>query len=285
MSRGRGASARARRWYDFAAMLRGGRKTTPRVVDGRVQRKNFRDLRGAWSDGPLTIEVEVPGPGYRHVVTPDDLRRFFALIPGWAELAVGLDAIVLAEGSPGRDGSCRHGVMQLHAWPDPPAVTVGARQFAEHRAVYERIGVRWRDEPRFLGAVPLVGGPAANLLAAHERIWDALGDFDLDLVDADPARPEADAWIAVDRKLGRDGPVVCDITQIDWELHVYERCFKLAFDRRTAAMYTLLHVFLRELGRHVDACASLRRTGEVYPERSALRGMDRVWAAYVAEFG
>lgn len=285
MSRGRGASARAWRWYDAGAMRRGGRKTTPRVVDGRVQRKNFRDGRGSFREGPLTIEVEVPGPGYRHVVTADDLRRFFALVPGWAQVSVGLDAIVLAEGAAGRDGAYRHGVIRLHAWPDPPALTVGARHFAEHRAVYERIGVRWRDAPRFLGAVPLVGGPAANLLAAHERIWDALGDHDLDLVDADPTRPEADTWIAVDRKLGRDGPVVCDITGIDWELHVYERCFTVAFDRRTAAMYVLLHVLLRELGRHVDACASLRREGEVYPERSALRGMDRVWAAYVAEFG
>jgi len=274
-------------WYDAGAMQRGGRKTTPRVKDGRVQRKNYRDLRGAYPDGPLTIEARVPGPGYRHVVTPDDLRRFFALIPGWAEVSAGLHAVVLAEGSPDIDGYYKDGVIELTAWCDPPAVTVGARFFAEHRAVYERIGVRWREEARFLGTVEQTSSPFADLRAARERIWDELDDLDVNIVDADPTDPELDAWIAVDHKLGRDGPVLCDVTRIGWELHVYERCYTVAFDRRTAAMYQLLHVFLHELGHHVDACAPLRRgwRGEEYAEGWALRGMDRIWAAYVAEFG
>jgi len=248
-----------------------------------VQRKNYRDVRAA--RGPLTIEVEVPGPGYRHLVTADDLRRFIALIPGWAEVSVGLHAIVLAGGDPCIDGRYEDGVIELHAWRDPPATSVGARHFAEHRAVYERLGVRWRASPRFIAAVPVKGTSVEDMRAVVELIRDELEDDELILAAAEDG--EVDAWVAIDRKLRHVGPVCCDVTRIGAELHVYERCHALAFDRRTAAAYQLLHVFLHELGHHIDACAPLRRgwRGEEYAEGWALRCADRIWAAYVTEFG
>ena len=52
-------------WYK-AAMRGAPRKTTPRVKDGWVQRKNHRD---EWTvdDGPLEVVTEVPEIGRAHV--------------------------------------------------------------------------------------------------------------------------------------------------------------------------------------------------------------------------
>lgn len=263
-------------------MRRGSRKTTPRVKDGRVQRKNYRDVQ-APRGGPLAIEVEVPGPGYRHLVTADDLRRFFALIPEWAEVSAGLHAVVLADGDAGADGYYEGGVIELNAWPDPPAETYGARYFTGHRAVFDRLGVRWRLAPAFVAAIPTTGDLNRDLERAVKRLRDHIEDDDVEI--DGPADEAASEWAIHDP---RDESIHADVTRIGDELHVYERCYALAFDRRTARAYQLLHVFLHELGHHIDASLPPRRglliRGEDYAEGWALRCADRIWGAYTAAF-
>jgi hypothetical protein len=95
------------------------RKTTPRVRDGKVQRKN------RWAETPNcyntdqpepVIDRQRPGWGYRHLVRKEDVRRFIRLIPNWHELAVGLNVIILAEGDHDCFGWHRSGRVAICAW-------------------------------------------------------------------------------------------------------------------------------------------------------------------------
>ena len=86
-------------------------KTTPRVKDGRVQRKHYRDVE--WGDRPLEILTRVPGLGHRHVLTRELVERFIALVPDWSELSRGLHTILLAEASSRADGWYNDGFIAL----------------------------------------------------------------------------------------------------------------------------------------------------------------------------
>ena len=179
-------------------MRRALRKTTPRVKDGRVQRKNYRD---EWSvdTGPLEVVTEVPGPGYRHVLDEALLREFMALVP------------------------------------DSEQVSRGLRTMTHHDWEFENV--------------------------------------------------EPDTVICFDPKTpGR--PAICDVVYASDAICVYERNILVRFDRKTAADYMLLHVFLHELGHHVDAMAPPRKgrttRGEDYAELWALRTADAMWDAWVS---
>ncbi|MFL5844320.1 MAG: hypothetical protein ACJ762_06470 [Solirubrobacteraceae bacterium] len=96
------------------------RRGALRVRDGRVLRKNnwkpdHRDYY-ALPQADIQIERAHPGPGYRHVVTVPQVRDFLGLLPDWDELAVGLRAISLWEGSVDRLGLWNPGVVVLNAW-------------------------------------------------------------------------------------------------------------------------------------------------------------------------
>ena len=79
------------------------RKTTPRVKRGKVQRKN-RSAPTPTSfnsnyDYPM-IERWRPGCGYRHLLRGEHIECFLRLLPDWAGLSTGVNAIVLARGDP-----------------------------------------------------------------------------------------------------------------------------------------------------------------------------------------
>src|SRR5687767_7191864 len=93
------------------------RKTTPRVKDGRVQRKNHRDVPLP-RPGVPALRVEPPRPGFRHTITEPELRRFVALLPDWDDLSVGLEEIVLVDREDGLDGWYEQGSVYVCAWPD-----------------------------------------------------------------------------------------------------------------------------------------------------------------------
>lgn len=95
------------------------RKSTPRVRNGRVQRKN------RWEETPNccntaqptpVIDRQRPGWGYRHLVRKNDLRRFVAIIPDWRELSIGLNVLLLARGADDCMGWHRPGLVALCAW-------------------------------------------------------------------------------------------------------------------------------------------------------------------------
>lgn len=183
---------------------------------------------------------------------------------------------MLSEGSTRADGWYRAGIIALAAWPDPVEITVGPEYHAEHRAIWERLGMPSRPAPEFIAA--MLGRVVPDSVPEDVRLEleRCLGTSDLDIL---PSDAEGE-WLVVDRG-GTPGTVHAELTQIGDEIHVYKRCTLMRFDRCTAAAYQLLHVFLHELGHHVDAMSrphpGVVVRGESYAEQWAHRCADRIW--------
>lgn len=74
------------------------RKTTPKVKDGRVQRKNRTDESEylALVDGrTFSVIKHRARDGYRHVFRLPEVYRFVQLIPDWPTMSKGLSALAL----------------------------------------------------------------------------------------------------------------------------------------------------------------------------------------------
>ncbi len=120
------------------------RKSAPRVSQGRVQKKNNIEWTASYYDTPppsLTIDRRRPGAGYRHVLKQRDIEAFIALLPDWAELSRGLNAIVLAPGEYSVGGWHTPGVVGICAWEADLWVDYSAGHYADHQAVFDRLGV------------------------------------------------------------------------------------------------------------------------------------------------
>ncbi len=257
------------------ARVRRRSKTTPRVKGGRVQRKNHRDVEFG-PLGPLTVRFEVPGPGYRHVVTREPLEGFIALVPDWDRASRGLAEIVFAEGDEWTDGWYFDGTIAVTAWSDPLAITVGPHYYAQHRAIWARLRVPQRPAPEFLGTVPGFIDDDGRLYDPLQKLlWDRLEVYLLSV-----RKDGAGQWAIIDDDV-MPGVQLAEVVEIEGELHVYEACVQMRFDRRTAAAHQLHHVFLHELGHHVDAMArphpGFTVRGEDYAEGWAERCAEQIW--------
>src|SRR5579871_6690045 len=120
------------------------RKSTPRVIQGRVQKKNN------WTASPdyyttsyamPVVDRKRPGEGYRHLLKKRDIDDFLALLPDWPELSKGLNAIVLAPGEYDMDGYHVPGVVHLCAWDRELWRELTAKHFEEHRDLFARLGI------------------------------------------------------------------------------------------------------------------------------------------------
>ena len=121
-----------------------GRKTTPKVRGGKVQRKNRSAPTPSYENTPQdrpVIDRRRPGDGHRHVLLARDVYRFIDLLPDWAELSRGLNAVVLAPGDPRRHGWHRPGVVAVCAWDRDLHAEWADDYVAEHREVLDRLGV------------------------------------------------------------------------------------------------------------------------------------------------
>jgi hypothetical protein len=115
------------------------RRQTPKVRDGRVQKKNN------WADTPAPEEIRLerrdPAWGGRHLITIAQLRDFIALLPMWDEVAVGLHAIVL-DSADDCMGWCAAGIVAVCDWDadlwweDPVP-----EWMEEHRELLDRLEV------------------------------------------------------------------------------------------------------------------------------------------------
>ena len=97
------------------------RRQAPGVKNGRVQKKNNWELSPDYyshEQRELVIDRQRPGAGYRHALMQRDVERFIAILPDWAEMSRGLDAIVLAPGWSGRSGYHTPGVIHVCAWSE-----------------------------------------------------------------------------------------------------------------------------------------------------------------------
>lgn len=128
----------------FRPMKRYPRKVTPRVVDGKVQRKNRAAPTPTYWNTPQDLPVldrRRPGAGYRHLITKQDLAKFIALLPDWAGLSKGLNAVVLAPGEPWSHGWHTAGVVGLCAWERELRQCVHREYYREHREILKRLEV------------------------------------------------------------------------------------------------------------------------------------------------
>jgi hypothetical protein len=124
--------------------MRTYRKTTPKVKDGRVQKKNRDTNTPHYSNTrpkELQVDIQKPGKGYKHFLKKRDITRFLAILPNWEELNVELDAVVLAAGG-GHDGWYSDGVIAICAWEKDKTVSVQRDYFDDHRDIFERLNVR-----------------------------------------------------------------------------------------------------------------------------------------------
>jgi hypothetical protein len=123
-------------------MKRMMRKTAPKVVDGRVQRKNrYRTDPCYVGDRRVAIERRRPGYDYRHVVTQNDVYAFLQIVPHWEQLARGLNKIVLDEGSETQSGWFVRGVIALCAFPRDLRVEFDKQYFYRDIDFFERLRV------------------------------------------------------------------------------------------------------------------------------------------------
>lgn len=125
--------------------MRTYRKTTPKVKDGRVQKKNnHKRTPNYWNTRlkDLQIDIEKPGKGYKHFLKKRDIIRFLALLPHHEELKVELDAVILAEGG-GPDGWYSNGVLAICAWNKDKTVSLNREYFDDHRELFDRLNVKY----------------------------------------------------------------------------------------------------------------------------------------------
>jgi hypothetical protein len=120
------------------------RKSTPKVRDGKVQRKNRAALSLGYKNyvqNRPQLERERPGAGYRHVLRKGDVERFITLLPDWDELSRDLDAIVLAAGDPDSMGWYGQGVVAVCAWDRELSRDWRSDFVVEHAPILERLDV------------------------------------------------------------------------------------------------------------------------------------------------
>ncbi|MCE7991490.1 MAG: hypothetical protein HEP71_05895 [Roseivirga sp.] len=121
------------------------RKSTPKVKDGRVQKKNRHDLTpNYWNtrQEELQLDIEKPGKGFKHFLKKRDILTFLTILPNWEELNIELDAIILAEGG-GSDGWYNDGVIAICAWEKSKTTSLGKSYFNEHKKIFERLNVNY----------------------------------------------------------------------------------------------------------------------------------------------
>ncbi len=126
-------------------MPRGHRRSTPKVKDGQVLKKNRHletpSYRSEMPQSPV-IDKERPGQGYLHVVSKSDIEKFIRILPDWGELSKGLRAVLMAKGEPGCDGWYGHdGLVAICAWRRDLWRSSNEQHFVEHQQLYERLGV------------------------------------------------------------------------------------------------------------------------------------------------
>lgn len=120
------------------------RKTTPRVVRGKVQRKNRSaptpNYYNTLQDVPV-FDRRRPGVGFRHLLRKNHLLAFISILPDWAELSRCLDAVVLAPGDRYCDGWHTTGVVAICAWPREMRAWYERSYYEAHRNILTRLEV------------------------------------------------------------------------------------------------------------------------------------------------
>jgi hypothetical protein len=130
-------------------MNRSPRKTTPKVVAGRVQKKNNWQGTPNYYNTSLSLPEVIrkrPGKGYRHLLLQKDIYDFIGLLPDWATLSEGLNAIVLAPGEWSTFGYHVPGVVHICAWENDLWLDVTLEGYEKERDILEKLQVPCEEE-------------------------------------------------------------------------------------------------------------------------------------------
>src|SRR5262249_39283877 len=125
-------------------MRTANRKSSPKVIAGKVQRKNNQSLTGDYYITEQRLPVvdrKRPGKGFRHLLKQKDIHEFIGILPDWKELSVGLNAIVLAPGRWDAFGYHVPGVVHICAWDENIWTDLSKEGYEQERAILERLGV------------------------------------------------------------------------------------------------------------------------------------------------
>lgn len=229
-------------------MARMNRRTTPRVRDGRVQKKhNWRPAEGrllARSPDEIRLERRRPAEGHRHLVTVAHLRTCLPMLPDWEEAAKGLRAIVLASDTDSY-GWYQAGVVALCNW-EHDLWTLESPAFLTEFAT-------------LLDLLDVVRVPAQKSFF--------VSDLNATLRDINESV---------------DGPPVKPLTVPNATWH------EVRWTEAQARAFLLLYTLPHELGHHHDAMTQRNERalprGEPYAEAYAHRALDAVWPLYTREF-
>lgn len=121
------------------------RKTTPKVKNGKVQKKNrHTETENYWNtrQDTLQIDKESPGKGYKHFLKKADIIEFLEILPNWNEIEIELDAILLAQGG-GADGWYNDGVIGICAWDKNMTSSIDKEYFNEHLDLFKRLEIKY----------------------------------------------------------------------------------------------------------------------------------------------
>ncbi len=120
------------------------RKTTPKVRDGRVQKKNRHAPTRLNS-----LSVGIGGSG-RLVTTKEDVWRFLRLIPDWKRVSSDLDLIYLDAGicdeADGWYESPDQPTITLSAFEEDLRMYPGQDYFDQHCDLFRRLGVDIQED-------------------------------------------------------------------------------------------------------------------------------------------
>jgi hypothetical protein len=120
-------------------------KSSPQVKSGRQYRSESSVPAPADhnSDRPFPQIYRMhPGAGFRHVLLIRHVRDFLAILPEWAELAVGLNAILLAPVRKDCDGFHRPGMVAICAQARNLSQLITNPDYvSRHQDIFDRLGV------------------------------------------------------------------------------------------------------------------------------------------------
>ena len=125
------------------------RKSDPKVIGGVVQKKNNWARTPTYYNSDQRVPVidrKRPGRGFRHLLKQRDIHTFIGILPDWAELSVGLNAIVLAPGSWEVFGYHTRGVVHVCAWEEDLWMKCATEGFEKEREIIEKLGVPQEPE-------------------------------------------------------------------------------------------------------------------------------------------
>jgi len=126
------------------------RKVTPKVVRGKVQKKNSHAITfNYWDHDPgyPVIDRQRPGAGRRHLLNKADIQKFIDILPDWDELSKGLKAVVLAPGERGLYGWFEDGVIGICAWERDLWHELSRKFYRANSAIFGRLDVQVEELP------------------------------------------------------------------------------------------------------------------------------------------